>query len=591
MMTYRVRSKPKKGGKRGRTVNPSVESSPHLQGLSPTSYEHLSAFYSAGPVLSLRTPVQTKPLSGKTSRVTAGLNSKIQSFRGGGQPLPESSREFFESRFGTDFRQVRIHTGGQAARFAQMLNARAYTVGRDIVFGRNEYSPDTFAGRQLLSHELTHILQQRGKSEANNSRFKKTFSPHSRFQIRHRTDESIQRRIIERNYPGEGRLERVRPGEFLLWNFNINRHELRRGHRESISLIAPEIIAALNQDPNYAVDIEGQASRSGTDAVNNPLSARRAKAVREALVRAGVPAARIKSTTVGASKSLPDISQENMAKSRAVRIIQVPRAAASQPVTTTPPTSTPTVHPTCQAQRPVLSLTGGPVTLSRNSGQVVIQAGSRSASNSGMYSIGLAMLNPPGCGQLLFVQNVRPFREIVYKDGSRLRLYSSGWNLDNVDPYPSRPFPNPGPGITGRTANDSPAIQSNRLISLTFTECLINTMEVRDDFRVFLVLNPRGGKRQTLLAANWTFVGQARNTTTQLCDKKTHQGGGTLVLDTNVSRVIPSAGTGIPTSQDPVTSPNVTSVRYQIDRGGLTTTHTFADLFEPILNNRGKRRP
>jgi hypothetical protein len=63
-------------------------------------------------------------------------------------------------RGGYDFSQVRIHHGAQAAESARAVDARAYTVGRDIVFGAGQYAPHTAAGRRLLAHELTHVVQQ-----------------------------------------------------------------------------------------------------------------------------------------------------------------------------------------------------------------------------------------------------------------------------------------------------------------------------------------------------------------------------------------------------------------------------------------------
>ena len=80
--------------------------------------------------------------------------------RSPGQALDRSTRAFFEPRFGHDFSQVRVHTGERAVRSAQAVQARAYTVGRDVVFGSREYSPGTPAGQLLLAHELTHVVQQ-----------------------------------------------------------------------------------------------------------------------------------------------------------------------------------------------------------------------------------------------------------------------------------------------------------------------------------------------------------------------------------------------------------------------------------------------
>jgi hypothetical protein len=77
-----------------------------------------------------------------------------------GAPLPESERQFFEPRFGRDFSGVRIHTSGRAANSARAFNAVAYTTGTNVVFGPGHYAPGTAGGRQLLAHELVHVVQQ-----------------------------------------------------------------------------------------------------------------------------------------------------------------------------------------------------------------------------------------------------------------------------------------------------------------------------------------------------------------------------------------------------------------------------------------------
>ena len=65
-----------------------------------------------------------------------------------------------EPRFGHDFSQVRVHRDAQAAASARAVNALAYTVGRNLVFGAGQYSPATDAGQSLMAHELTHVVQQ-----------------------------------------------------------------------------------------------------------------------------------------------------------------------------------------------------------------------------------------------------------------------------------------------------------------------------------------------------------------------------------------------------------------------------------------------
>lgn len=78
---------------------------------------------------------------------------------GAGAPLDANARAYFEPRFGRDFGAVRVHTGPAAARSAEGVRARAFTLGRDVVFGAGEYAPHTRSGHWLLAHELTHIVQ------------------------------------------------------------------------------------------------------------------------------------------------------------------------------------------------------------------------------------------------------------------------------------------------------------------------------------------------------------------------------------------------------------------------------------------------
>lgn len=81
--------------------------------------------------------------------------------RSPGQPLDAATRAFFESRFSHDFSQVRVHINGTASDSAREVDAVAYTVGKHVVFGSGQYAPETRWGRQLLAHELAHVVQQR----------------------------------------------------------------------------------------------------------------------------------------------------------------------------------------------------------------------------------------------------------------------------------------------------------------------------------------------------------------------------------------------------------------------------------------------
>ncbi|MCH5716211.1 eCIS core domain-containing protein [Niabella hibiscisoli] len=77
-----------------------------------------------------------------------------------GAALEHQTQQFFESRMGHDFSNVRIHSDSVAAQSAQSIDALAYTSGNNIVFNQNQYQPGTDAGKKLLAHELTHVVQQ-----------------------------------------------------------------------------------------------------------------------------------------------------------------------------------------------------------------------------------------------------------------------------------------------------------------------------------------------------------------------------------------------------------------------------------------------
>ncbi len=104
--------------------------------------------------------LQAKAAGSGAWSMRAQTAGQIQAMRGSGRPLPEAVCAFFEPRFGFDLSEVRVHTGPRAAESAGNLNARAFTYGRDIVFGENEYRPEGADGRRLLAHELVHVRQQ-----------------------------------------------------------------------------------------------------------------------------------------------------------------------------------------------------------------------------------------------------------------------------------------------------------------------------------------------------------------------------------------------------------------------------------------------
>ena len=94
--------------------------------------------------------------------VMDAIERSIDQARGGGQGMDHGTRTQMETAFGADFSGVRIHTDARADGLSQSLSARAFTTGRDVFFRQGEYNPGSSSGRELLAHELTHVVQQNG---------------------------------------------------------------------------------------------------------------------------------------------------------------------------------------------------------------------------------------------------------------------------------------------------------------------------------------------------------------------------------------------------------------------------------------------
>ena len=109
-------------------------------------------------------------LTGQPAGEMAAPDSVETALAGSGRPLEPTVRQDLEARFGHDFSRVRVHADAPAARSADDVGARAYTVGERIVFAQGQYTPSTPAGKRLLGHELTHVVQQSGNLSVGLSR-------------------------------------------------------------------------------------------------------------------------------------------------------------------------------------------------------------------------------------------------------------------------------------------------------------------------------------------------------------------------------------------------------------------------------------
>ena len=145
------------------------EFTPLVPGTQPQSLhmrepDLISSPDAAGKEMKEEIPVQRRAESAYYNEQEAApeVESVISS---SGRPLDPATRRYMESRIGFDFSKVRIHTDSRAVASAKSLNARAYTVGDNVVFGSGGFDANTTGGRRLLAHELTHTVQQAARSQ------------------------------------------------------------------------------------------------------------------------------------------------------------------------------------------------------------------------------------------------------------------------------------------------------------------------------------------------------------------------------------------------------------------------------------------
>ena len=285
--------------------------------------------------------------------------------RSPGQPLDAETRGFMEPRFGHDFSRVRVHTDELAAESAQAVNALAYTVGRDVVFGAGRFAPNTMPGRQLLAHELTHTIQQsQGPSaSALMSSSLPVSSPSDSYELE---AEAQAARVVEGQTKGPT-LVQERTGIASLQRradineapsglpcilttgashpsgtdvlFDISSSDLKASGRADVAAFARAWVAD-GSTPQVFVD--GWASEDGPQPLNWRLSCERAEAVKAALVARGVPAGKITTLAHGESTqfSTSDLTKNRRAIITQQPAIKPPTPPIPEPTPPTPPAPT-----------------------------------------------------------------------------------------------------------------------------------------------------------------------------------------------------------------------------------------------------------
>lgn len=250
------------------------------------------------------------PLTRKdTSSRAPQLETEIKALEGKGHPLPESTRTFFESHLDHDFSQVRVHTDAKATR---AINARAFAMGQDIVFAPGQYDPHTYGGRKLLAHELVHVAQNNSQQPLTNSEVQRQAGNN------HNATPEIR---WERENP-EGRIQRVSPKHYVLWNFSVGGASLKPEFKGALNEIGKQW-SRINRADTGKIVVEAHASASGTLKTNRRLSWNRGAVVKSYLwsLEADIPWDRISIVALGeAQPSLPNVSPAAMARNRRVEI-------------------------------------------------------------------------------------------------------------------------------------------------------------------------------------------------------------------------------------------------------------------------------
>lgn len=117
----------------------------------------------------------SKRFVGKAENLSSGVEvspsmvSSLNASRGSGLPLPVRTRCLMENSFSADFSSVRLHTDSRASEMSEEINAKAFTNGDDIYINKGYFAPETYDGKKLLAHELTHVVQQRSNKSIGNS--------------------------------------------------------------------------------------------------------------------------------------------------------------------------------------------------------------------------------------------------------------------------------------------------------------------------------------------------------------------------------------------------------------------------------------
>lgn len=237
-----------------------------------------------------------------------------------GQPLDQATRDFFEPRFQHDFGNVRVHSDERAAESANAMDAQAYTAGQDVVFGDGRYNSTSSSGKQLLAHELTHVVQQSNpagskahaaETEAEaSSAGRRMESGHHSLTVKHAAARSIQKQPLTPDAPRADLGASASPlmaqaiGSVTLDGFQTGKSDISGGNQAKLSKTVETMWTLLKQYPASKIHVIGYTDAVGQESDNQALGQSRADAVQAALVGLGLPAVGIIAESRGANDLL-----------------------------------------------------------------------------------------------------------------------------------------------------------------------------------------------------------------------------------------------------------------------------------------------
>lgn len=253
-----------------------------------------------------------------------------------GRPLDAATRAALEPRFGHDFSRIRVHTDSPAAESARAVNALAYTVGDDVVFGHGQFRPGSAEGQRLIAHELAHTIQQAGGTAAQEG-------GRSESVLEGEADAASQAAVAGQDVqvgsaapvglsrqPAPGTAPTPAPqaapaapaaaGADTIDSFVTGRAEISATNMAKLRVIAARIQAALKDHPATKVRVVGHTDAQGNEGDNVALGQRRADNTRDALVKMGIPANKMETESKGQSEPVDDSGKKDNPRNRRVEI-------------------------------------------------------------------------------------------------------------------------------------------------------------------------------------------------------------------------------------------------------------------------------